>query len=1608
MSAEWPLNFLYSLPSRPRTTSLGDHLAKHVTDSGRIRTLLDTICSTNRPALWSPDLARPPIDHITIKRFISSFSLPTAGRPLGPNDRVMMALPTGPENALALLSVAAYHTCAPVNNSCTAGELKDDAVRLRAKAVVTTYEAAERLNVYELRQEHGMEIIFIEPRTQGPAGLFDMSFLGNDGPVPAGNNRRPSQLHGLEHQSLVLHTSGTSGKKKVVPYSLRHLIVGTCCVVQSWELRPESVNMNMMPLFHVGGIVRNLWAPIFSGGSAIMCSGFDATVWWNLTQQLGATWYYAAPTMHQAILASKPEGIDATRATKISMIANAAGGLLPSLAIQLKETFGKCAVLPSYGMTECMPIASPPTNYQLDRPGCSGVACGPDLSIRDPFNRERELPVGQTGAVSVRGLPTFSGYEISTDPFEPLDTSAFSSEGWFDSGDMGHMDADGYLYITGRSKEIINKGGEVVSPFEVEEAITQACRDRVRQTLAFSIEHTVLQETIGVVIVPVPNQPRIGLSELQNLLRSHLHPSKWPFAIVYMDDVPKNQAGKPLRIKLGTRLNIGPLSDDIPPLRRHFEARAPHKEVPLSEPIPCKLVSVDVRAVERACYRIPGIIEAAVRQRKDGSPEAFIQVEEYAEYDAADIDRALAQVLHGYVVPNPLHVFRQPLAKINGRIDFETMEEEVRAQNASSMSPTALVVRDIIAKLLDTESGTITAESDFFLLGGNSLLLGRLVHLIRKETGASLEVSTLFNNSTVEGIASLIEEDQGIEDDYDDMTDGFLDEKGSGAFSSAHRYEFEGDMDPSLTSHGYKPRSQTHPWVMFIQIIPMIFFYPFKAAWTWTVILHGLAFSAYYIEDSFWERVGVLLASVVVARFTSRIICPITAIAFKWLIIGRYRPGKYPMWCNYHLRWWIVNQSLKTAGKGLFGLTPSLIKTYYRLLGMSIGSDVHIDKYAKINEHDLITIHDGARIDKSLVRGFCVERGGYFRLEPVIVGRDCVVNTFTQISPGARLADGTVWGPQSSSHEEPSSDAYAAYNRNAVPRPSMWLICFIGVPLIGLVRLICYIPWFASLFMLLSQPFEFNHHDSVKGVIAWFAYPRRIGWHYVARIVRNIMPPLINIVLGIFVKRIFGLNREGSMRNATQISLLRRWINNQLLSQPNIRRAMAVLGTHYEMTSVVFRAMGAKVGKRVYWPGSGIYCPDPELLEIGDDVVFGSRSEVFTSDSIGWARVRIGRGAMIADRVVLLPGTTVGRQCVMGSGALGVRNGHYEEHTVWMGSKNGSAVSFGRAAKENKENSGPEDTITPFGLAFYKRKANFFVIPYFFLVLINIMMAILSSAYWATAAVATVLTLNIIRQDFEYSASAIFEDHWYRPGLVYAFIAVEFVIVLNLQAYIAFAWVILTKWAIIGRRREGRYDWDKSSYCQRWQLHLTLQRLLGKGFGGHLIGHISGTVYAVWYLRALGARIGKECSIWAGGKPSLQLTEPELVTMGNRVTIDDCSIVAHINSRGRFSLNKLVIGDDCALRTGSRLLSGASMEPNAMLLEHTLIASGEIAESNSVYAGWPARQLRIFRPGSRNNSAVGSQGQYGNVASAESSTYNLAPQFNGKDSQSTTPSGYYK
>jgi hypothetical protein len=190
--------------------------------------------------------------------------------------------------------------------------------------------------------------------------------------------------------------------------------------------------------------------------------------------------------------------------------------------------------------------------------------------------------------------------------------------------------------------------------------------------------------------------------------------------------------------------------------------------------------------------------------------------------------------------------------------------------------------------------------------------------------------------------------------------------------------------------------------------------------------------------------------------------------------------------------------------------------------------------------------------------------------------------------------------------------------------------------------------------------------NSLESVIWWFADPERVLWHAVGRVMRAVVQPLLQVFLGVIFKRLMGLNREGPHANSSQWSIIRRYINSQTLSQSALRRAFDIVGAHYQMTTWIWRAMGARIGKRVYWPGSGIYCPDPELLDIGDDVVFGSRSELRTSDGLGSKRIKIEAGAMIADRVVLLPGTHVGYRTVMGSGSLSTRDGYYPDGSTWV------------------------------------------------------------------------------------------------------------------------------------------------------------------------------------------------------------------------------------------------------------------------------------------------------------------------------------------------------
>jgi hypothetical protein len=275
-------------------------------------------------------------------------------------------------------------------------------------------------------------------------------------------------------------------------------------------------------------------------------------------------------------------------------------------------------------------------------------------------------------------------------------------------------------------------------------------------------------------------------------------------------------------------------------------------------------------------------------------------------------------------------------------------------------------------------------------------------------------------------------------------------------------------------------------------------------------------------------------------------------------------------WSSYHLRWWIVNQALRAAGRGIFATTPALETMYARLLGANIGQNVYIDKSAQLGEHDLITIEDGARIDKALIRGFCVERDGYMRLERIHIGRKAVINTFTQIAPGAFIPDGKVYGPHASSHEGPSPKFFANYNRTLALELHWFPKVFVAWPIIFAVNFASYLPWIAMLFLMIrdADVLYKKNLNGLERVIWWFSAPERVAYHSAARVVRAVCSPLVKLILGIVVKRIFGLNTECTAANASQLSLLRRYINSSLLSRQSLKQAFDILGTHYEATSV--------------------------------------------------------------------------------------------------------------------------------------------------------------------------------------------------------------------------------------------------------------------------------------------------------------------------------------------------------------------------------------------------------------------------------------------------------
>ncbi|KAK5631500.1 hypothetical protein RRF57_007214 [Xylaria bambusicola] len=1560
--------------------------------------------SGSKPALRYSN-SKSSVTYEELRNFTRDFSITTTNNGFLRKPVVAIILPNGPLLAATIVAVSNIYIAAPINPGAGPDQVKADIELSRASAIISSCSGVSSLQL----DLNGLDIFLVDELEESGNRFkirqtTPVSFLQPQTP------NRPEDI------AMVLFTSGTSGNRKVVPITVGTILHGVKLVVDSWGLTDQDICLNMMPLYHVGGIIRNLFAPLFSGGSTICCPNFDPNLFWDQIEDVQPTWYYASPTMHSMVLEEGRNRLQALEISRIRLVCNAAGGLLPALAERIRDTFG-CTVLPSYGMTECMPISSPTLSYSLDRPGTSGLVTGPELIILD--DNDNEVSSFQTGRICLRGGPLFQGY-LKTDG--SLDKSAFDSQGWFDTGDTGYLDQDRYLYITGRNKEVINRGGEIISPFEVEDAIvTAATRQdsptfgRISQALAFSVQHETLQEVVGIVLVTPSGKPKVDLRALHKSLRSSLQQAKWPVIIVYMDDVPKRN-NKVLRVKLAERLYIPSINDYTPFSQRHYSAQCPPNETEVSVPIPstpCIITPHTSYEQIRQVYMPLGFEIYIDAQPDTGVLTAYLAPKpdesyEPDEEDADSLTRLLFKRIDGYLVPHSFITMPKAFPRdIQGSLDmvlFAKMIKEAHLSETSTLvDTTTQKLTRLFADLLQLRNKQVQPQKDFFELGGDSLKAGKLLSAIRVEFGIRVPIDHIFKHGSVDQLSEYIETE-------------LSEKEGSGV-----REESQYLLDTQQTY------SSTNPYLLVLQLVPIMIVYPLRRAFSWTLFIYALLFFlGSSTSNTLIGRLVNVVISTVFARLASSLVIPWFGITAKWLIIGRYKEGLYPMWGPYHTRWWLTQKILMICGKGAFGWTDMSKIWYHRLLGANIGTGVTI-KNARLGEWDLLEIGDNATLDECTVRPMAGERNTMMYLAKIAIGKNASVGVSSTIAPGAIVPDSACIGARSSSWElQDASEENRDLSATKAPKPHWALSVFFTLPLQVVVVFLYNLPWLLGLIGLVSSEAQPMRSMLIR-VIHWFTQGERVGWYYLARSLRSFFGPIFAFIFVVTVRKLlvfkFGPLQPSATSERGNVDRWRMALIKTLWPNSSLSELTDLFGRHYEAMSVAIRLLGGKVGRYVYWPGTGPSFGDYELVNVGNDVVFGSRSHFINVDATGSDFITIKDGAMIADRVIAYPGVVVEPEATLGSGCLTKRGKTYERNGIYVGSRGGDSVFLGTRQREEKpvvtnyedfgrlrkriypgesrlqrlrrlwptiikpifsekgreidydsknspghvtvtsipDSEVSEDTISPFGRAFYQRKTPYFVWRQWMIFVYSSLSVVLTHAYWTAASISSIQVVASVVVNTPWLGNG----RWSDPFILFSLCAALLSALMVVQSIVALGIVIAAKWLIIGRRQPGNYDWDKSSYCQRWQLFMAIERIRRNCFAGHgILGLLTGTAYMTWYFRALGAKIGKDCALFVSGRPSLLFTEPDLLEMGDRVVVDDASLVGHINTRGKFDLNRLYVGDRCVLRTNSRLLSGARMEKDSCLLENTLIMGGDIVDQGEIMQGWPASRFRGRRTSS--------------------------------------------
>ncbi|MXQ09861.1 AMP-binding protein [Alphaproteobacteria bacterium GH1-50] len=462
------------------------------------------------------------------------------GAGIGRGDRVAIVLPNGPEMAAAFVTVAGVATTAPLNPAYTADEFAFYLEDLGAKAVILM--DGEDGPAADAAAGLGVQVLSLSVPEGAPAGTFrltsDRSGTPDDTSAP-----------GPDDIALILHTSGTTSRPKIVPLTQANVAASAGNIRASLALTETDRCLNVMPLFHIHGLVAAVSASLAAGASVWCAPGFDALRFFGWMRDATPSWYTAVPTMHQAILARAGRNADVIEEVPLRFLRSSSASLPGPVMEKLAATFN-APVIEGYGMTEAAhQMASNPLPPRAQKPGSVGVEAGP--LVRIAHEVENRLIDG-TGEVVISGPNVTPGYEGNA---QANAKAFFEADGrrWFRTGDQGAFDDEGYLTLTGRLKEIINRGGEKVSPLEVD-GVFSAHAD-VAQVVTFALPHPKLGEEVAAAIVL-----REGASATEADLRAfaaeRLAAFKVPRKLVILDEIPKGATGKLQRIGLAEKLGL--------------------------------------------------------------------------------------------------------------------------------------------------------------------------------------------------------------------------------------------------------------------------------------------------------------------------------------------------------------------------------------------------------------------------------------------------------------------------------------------------------------------------------------------------------------------------------------------------------------------------------------------------------------------------------------------------------------------------------------------------------------------------------------------------------------------------------------------------------------------------------------------------------------------------------------------------------------------------------------------------------------------------------------------------------------------------------------------